>query len=329
MRSSLTPRDRTIRQLASVPDRISVHRQQQHLYRRLQPEQCSNSEVPGESNIIRIGDGATQTDTYLTGIIHGNGSGLTLAGTTSLSGDLNLPATTSASTGVLQIGGTAFLHAYGASGLGSGNLFVGSGAGNFSQTGTNNTGNGYQALAADTSGSNDTASGYNALNSNTSGNNNTATGYAALGQNSTGGSNIALGYLAGFNLTTGSNNIDIGSLGTPGESNIIRIGSSQTDTYSHRHHSRERASHHRKRRYQCGRAGVGPRCRRQRLVPRRLGVYCRARLKCPDFTIWQGIGNIIASLWVGCRRANRFNRCSKDGTGNVGIGTSTPNCHWT
>jgi len=33
--------------------------------------------VAGESNIIRIGDGTTQTDTYLTGIIHGAGSGLT------------------------------------------------------------------------------------------------------------------------------------------------------------------------------------------------------------------------------------------------------------
>ena len=36
-----------------------------------------HSGVAGESNIIRIGDGATQTDTYLTGVVHGNGSGLT------------------------------------------------------------------------------------------------------------------------------------------------------------------------------------------------------------------------------------------------------------
>jgi hypothetical protein len=37
-----------------------------------------------------------------------------------------------------------------------------------------------------------------------------------------------LGFGAGINLTTGSNNIDIGSTGVAGESNIIRIGGSQT-----------------------------------------------------------------------------------------------------
>jgi hypothetical protein len=33
--------------------------------------------VAGESNVIRIGDGVSQQHTYLTGVIHGNGSGLT------------------------------------------------------------------------------------------------------------------------------------------------------------------------------------------------------------------------------------------------------------
>ena len=33
--------------------------------------------VAGDSRIIRIGDGVTQTATYLTGVIHGNGAGLT------------------------------------------------------------------------------------------------------------------------------------------------------------------------------------------------------------------------------------------------------------
>jgi len=36
-----------------------------------------NSGVAGESGIIRIGDGTSQTDIYLTGTLHGNGSGLT------------------------------------------------------------------------------------------------------------------------------------------------------------------------------------------------------------------------------------------------------------
>jgi formylglycine-generating enzyme required for sulfatase activity len=49
-----------------------------------------NPGVTGESSIIRIGDGSTQTDTYLTGEIHGNGAGLT---------GVNIPA--SAITGTL------------------------------------------------------------------------------------------------------------------------------------------------------------------------------------------------------------------------------------
>ena len=36
-----------------------------------------NLGVAGESTTIRIGTPGTQTDTYLTGVIHGNGSGLT------------------------------------------------------------------------------------------------------------------------------------------------------------------------------------------------------------------------------------------------------------
>ena len=40
--------------------------------------------VAGESDIIRIGDGTTQTDTYLTGVIHGDGSGLSDIPVTSL-----------------------------------------------------------------------------------------------------------------------------------------------------------------------------------------------------------------------------------------------------
>jgi hypothetical protein len=49
--------------------------------------------------------------------------------------------------------------------------------------------------------------------------------------NSLGSNNIALGYGAGYNLTTGSSNIDIGNLGLSTDTNIIRIGSSQTQTY--------------------------------------------------------------------------------------------------
>ena len=52
-------------------------------------------------------------------------------GPPTLGGDLNLPATTSAGTGVVDMGGSSFLHAYGANGLTDANTFVGDGAGNF------------------------------------------------------------------------------------------------------------------------------------------------------------------------------------------------------
>jgi len=215
-------------------------------------------------------------------------SGLTLSGTTTISGNLNLPATTSATTGVIEIGGTPFLQAYGAF-----NTFVGQGAGNFTMTGLNNTASGYNALNMDTDGRDNTASGtgalaannagsyntasgagalfanttgdyntalgaeamytqsfsnagnewssnnvavgYHALNLNqptatTNGINNTAVGTTALSGNTTGANNIALGNNAGSNLTTGNNNIDIGNVGVAAESNIIRIGTSGTQT---------------------------------------------------------------------------------------------------
>ncbi len=98
-------------------------------------------------------------------------------------------------------------------------------------TGLNNTASGSSALGANTTGGDNTASGVIALGANTTGLNNTATGFGALRLNTTGSSNIALGYRAGQNLTTGSNNITIGNDGVAGESGIIRIGTTQTDTY--------------------------------------------------------------------------------------------------
>jgi trimeric autotransporter adhesin len=263
-----------------------------------------NQGVAGESNIIRIG--TAQTDTYLTGVIHGDGSGLTglassvnfsgslvgdvtgtqgatvvasVGGSTAanvnlatvaanaatnlntvstivkrdasgnflttgvtLSGNLTLPATT-ATTGIIYKGANPFLHNFG----GSSNLFVGENAGNLTMTGGNNVGTGFQTLLNNTTGNlnvavgvsslfwNSTgaanvAVGVSALNANATGSNNTAVGRSAM-RNNTGSNNIALGFQAGQNLTTGSGNIDIGHLGVAAESNIIRIGTAQTDTY--------------------------------------------------------------------------------------------------
>ena len=216
-----------------------------------------NTGFSTDTNIIRIGSGQSQT--FIAGVLNGNGGGLT---------NLNVSASQ--------------LTSIGNNNGGSQNFFVGS-SGNSTTSGNDNTANGYQALYyntlgndntangalalySNTSGSANTANGNIALDSNTSGNDNTANGYKALlnnngsyntangalalvdntsgsgntangfealYSNSNGSNNIALGYLAGFNITTGSSNIDIGNQGLSTDSNIIRIGTPgvQTNTF--------------------------------------------------------------------------------------------------
>jgi hypothetical protein len=98
-------------------------------------------------------------------------------------------------------------------------------------TGTWNTANGVNALLSNTNGSFNTADGNSALNNNTVGSYNTASGFQSLWSNTTGSNNIALGSLAGYNITTGSSNIDIGNMGLATDTNIIRIGSGQTQAF--------------------------------------------------------------------------------------------------
>jgi hypothetical protein len=97
--------------------------------------------------------------------------------------------------------------------------------------GSDNTASGYQALNRNSGGNHNTAAGFNAVFHNTTGNNNTGVGYFALFSNTTGLNNIGIGNNAGY-AVTGSNNIDIGSMGSAGESGVIRIGGpSQTAAY--------------------------------------------------------------------------------------------------
>ncbi|MGD0922071.1 MAG: hypothetical protein ABSA70_09940, partial [Terriglobia bacterium] len=142
------------------------------------------------------------------------------------SGDISLPQTTSASAGVINLGGAAFIHA--CCSASQNNTFVGSTAGNFTTTGSENTASGYGALWSNTTGSYNTASGSYALRANTTGmantasgwkalykntnagSGNTASGYYALYSNTTGQFNTAFGYQAGFYSTTGSNNTFVG-----------------------------------------------------------------------------------------------------------------------
>src|SRR4029077_13361807 len=96
-------------------------------------------------------------------------------------------------------------------------------------TGSNNTAEGVNALL-NNKGGNNSANGGFALQTNGAGHDNTAQGFQALNGNSSGSNNVGIGSHAGANLTTGSNNIVIGAnvLGSPGDSNTIRIGKQGT-----------------------------------------------------------------------------------------------------
>jgi hypothetical protein len=132
-------------------------------------------------------------------------SNVTLGGTTTVTGILNLSATISDTTGVLSIGGSPFLQAYGFE-----NSFVGQSAGNFTMSGADNTAIGNSALTLNVTGSENTATGAFALYSNTSGSNNTATGFAALESTTSGVNNTAIGSEALLSNTTGSYNVAVG-----------------------------------------------------------------------------------------------------------------------
>ena len=135
---------------------------------------------------------------------------LAASGYALMAGGVDLPVTTSATVGVLDVGGTAFLHAYGQNGLTDGNTFVGDSAGNFTLTGTNNTAVGYQALALNTGGGNNVAVGGRALKSNTVGGANVAVGLSALQQNVDGDANTAIGEDALLANSSGESNTATG-----------------------------------------------------------------------------------------------------------------------
>jgi hypothetical protein len=108
-----------------------------------------------------------------------------------------------------------------------GNFFVGS-SGNATMSGNYNTGYGQAALVNNTSGNANVAVGADALFYNESGFNNIALGAAALGNVMSGSVNIGIGVDAGVSIYTGTNNIDIGNSGSGDESDVIRIGTTQT-----------------------------------------------------------------------------------------------------
>jgi hypothetical protein len=174
--------------------------------------------------VQRDGSGNISVGTVTANAFSGNGGGLT---------NLNVIASQ-----LTSIGNTNG---------GIGNFFVGP-SGNATTSGYYNTAAGYEAFASNTtglgnssdgflslngntSGSQNTAVGGAALSANTIGSGNTAVGYQALVVNTSGSVNTALGYQAGYLVTTGSSNIDIGNQGFSTDTNIIRIGNGQSQTY--------------------------------------------------------------------------------------------------
>jgi hypothetical protein len=142
--------------------------------------------------------------------------------TLDVNGDFNLPLTTGPTVGVIKLGGTPFIHAFGQE-----DTFVGLNAGSFFST-VGNTAIGSSALTALSTGSDNTASGKQALAANTTGTGNTADGLQTLTHNTTGIRNTAVGVAAGANgNVTGSFNTFIGATadgGMDGLTNATAIG---------------------------------------------------------------------------------------------------------
>jgi trimeric autotransporter adhesin len=147
------------------------------------------------------------------------------------SGDLNLPATTSALSGVINIGGRPFLHGYTS---GNANVFVG-GAGNFTTTGSHLGGFGLGALGLEAAGTDNTASGWAAGQEINSGSFNSGYGSASMFNITTGSYNTAIGYYSDGLSLTGSYNTGIGaysleSLTTGTENSALGYGASPGTT---------------------------------------------------------------------------------------------------
>jgi hypothetical protein len=134
---------------------------------------------------------------------------------------LQLPDTNATGTaGVLEMGGSTFLH-----NAGSGNTFLGEDAGRISGggafnaaigyeagggSGSSNVSIGYQASSYIFSGDNNAATGMWALRNN-GGDDNTANGFRALEENRNGANNVALGSGALIANVDGSNNTALGT----------------------------------------------------------------------------------------------------------------------
>lgn len=184
---------------------------------------ANNINVVGGENINTAGTPGTSTIAVnLNETIHW--SSTNSAGTT---GVIYLGATGA-------VGGFRFMHNFGT----ATSTYLGENAGNFTNTGTENTGIGNFALSSISIGEDNTACGSNALAALTTGFNNVAVGGAALlllvtgDVNTTGTCNCAVGTLAGRNLLTGAYNVLLGSGNDDADVGAPSVGVNYTSSES-------------------------------------------------------------------------------------------------
>ena len=115
--------------------------------------------------------------------------------------NLTIPATTADPYGVIYQGANPLIHSFGIR-----NFFAGSGAGNFTMTGTDNVGVGQNVFLFNTTGNQNSAMGVYALFQNTSGQDSVAVGYRSLFNNKVGTDNIGVGSYALY--TTGAGGLN-------------------------------------------------------------------------------------------------------------------------
>jgi Chaperone of endosialidase len=124
-------------------------------------------------------------------------------------GNLLLP-TTSSTVGQIQQNGVTVFHTYGSYGCFLGSATAGGQAGNFTQSGVENTGIGWASCSSLTNGANNTGVGAQTLQTCANGAGNCAIGVGCLQRLTSGSGNCCMGLLTGTNFTNNAYNVAIG-----------------------------------------------------------------------------------------------------------------------
>ncbi len=135
---------------------------------------------------------------------------------------VEIPTTTSATSGVIIQNGSPLLHTFGTN-----NLFLGPGSGVFVAGGNGNVNVGAQNMSSITTAVGNTSVGLGALRALTAGVGNSCFGNSAGFAITTANGNVLFGLNAGVGLTTGSTNVLIGpntGAGLVAQSDVIEIG---------------------------------------------------------------------------------------------------------